>query len=435
NCYCAINVIDDDHFLNCIPKQLRINLIIFTSNQHRLKFDPEIRTDRKKKITKTTRTINQRRLSERKNSQELLPTPQPQQPKLKMLYGRDLKEYDNLNVEDLLGQLSAEELEQLSSEVDPDDSLLPPSERCKDQTTKDPTGPLRRRQLRNFLTKFAKEQEDWPEIKKFVPGLKLGKVWVPKPNDPDGGMEEKILLDLDDGAEEALSNATEADLVDLAGILGLHSMLNQDQYQASLLNKGQASYDKFESIVKSTKPKKILPPEPDNDVDPEKTAKQIMENDPNLTSLTWNNIKYIPRETFKKLFNALKTNTHLQELNLSNTGLTDGPAEKLIEALRVNTTLTKINIESNYVSGPMIRDLIEALLDKQYVVEFRASNQRPQIMGNRIEMEIAKLVQQNKTLLKLGLNFDVPDARHRVATQLQMNNDNCRIKRLAPVEG
>lgn len=160
--------------------------------------------------------------------------------------------------------------------------------------------------------------------KKF---LFIGKVWVPKPNDPDGGMEEKILLDLDDGAEEALSNATEADLVDLAGILGLHSMLNQDQYQASLLNKGQASYDKFESIVKSTKPKKILPPEPDNDVDPEKTAKQIMENDPNLTSLTWNNIKYIPRETFKKLFNALKTNTHLQELNLSNTGLTDGPAE------------------------------------------------------------------------------------------------------------
>lgn len=74
----------------------------------------------------------------------------------------------------------------------------------------------------------------------------------------------------------------------------------------------------------------------------------------------------------------------------------------------------------------MIRDLIEALLDKQYVVEFRASNQRPQIMGNRIEMEIAKLVQQNKTLLKLGLNFDVPDARHRVATQLQMNNDNCK---------
>lgn len=154
-----------------------------------------------------------------------------------------------------------------------------------------------------------------------------GKVWVPKKGDPKGGMEEKIILDLEDGAEEALGNATEADLVDLAGILGLHSMLNQDQYEASILNKGQPLGDKFESIVKSTKPKKILPPEPDNMTDPEKTAKQVAENDPNLTNLNWNNIKYIPRETFKKLFNGLKTNTNLIELNLSNTGLTDGPAE------------------------------------------------------------------------------------------------------------
>ena len=122
-------------------------------------------------ITKTTRTVNQRRLSERKSSQELLQQPR----KLKMLYGKDLKEYENMNVEDLLNQLSADELEQLSSEVDPDDSLLPPSQRCKDQTNKTSTGPLNRRQLLNFLTKFAKEQEDWPELKKFVPGAKLGK--------------------------------------------------------------------------------------------------------------------------------------------------------------------------------------------------------------------------------------------------------------------
>lgn len=117
-------------------------------------------------------------------------------------------------------------------------------------------------------------------------------------------------------------------MVDLAGILGLHSMLNQDQYHASIMNKGQIPLtDKFESVVKSTMPKKLPPMEPDNVTDPEKTAKQVMENDPSLTELNWNNIKYIPRETFKKLFNGLKTNTNLTELHLSNTGLTDGPAE------------------------------------------------------------------------------------------------------------
>lgn len=109
--------------------------------------------------------------------------------------------------------------------------------------------------------------------------------------------------------------------------------------------------------------------------------------------------------------------------------------QKLVEALKVNESLRTINLESNYLSGPMIRDLVEALLEKQCVTEFRASNQRPQIMGNRIETEIAHLVQQNKALLKLGLNFDVPDARHKVAMQLQQNNDNCKSFDLNLVQG
>lgn len=153
-----------------------------------------------------------------------------------------------------------------------------------------------------------------------------GKAWVPKPNEGNGN-DEKILLDLEDGSEGALEGATEADLVDLAGILGLHSMLSQDQYHASILNKGQLPSDKFESVVKATVPKKLPPMEPDNVTDPEKTAKMVMENDPSLTELNWNNIKYIPRETFKKLFTGLKSNTNLKSLHLSNTGLTDGPAE------------------------------------------------------------------------------------------------------------
>ena len=130
----------------------------------------------------------------------------------------------------------------------------------------------------------------------------------------------------DPESERALSEATEADLVDLAGILGLHSMLNQDQFHNSILNKGQNKGDKFESIVKASVPKK-LPLEPDNMTDPEKTSQQVINNDPSLKELNWNNVKHIPRESFKKLFNGLKNNTHLKTLSLANTGLTDGAAE------------------------------------------------------------------------------------------------------------
>jgi len=378
------------------------------------------------KITKTTRTIQTRKLSERQNStgQDVQGIP--------MLYGKDLKEYEKLNVEDLLSKLTPEELEQLSSEVDPDDSLLPPSERCRDQTTKAPTGPLNRKQLLKFITKYAQEQEDWPEIKPFEAGVKRGKVWVPK-EPVEKKSDEKIILDLDDDSEAALNDATEADLVDLAGILGLHSMLNQDQFHNSILNKGQKVGDKFESIVKATLPK-LAPIEPDNSTDPEKTTKLVESNDPQVTELNWNNIKHIPRETFKKLFNALKTNTHLKKLSLSNTGLTDGPAEKLVEALKENKTIKTLNVESNFLSGPMLRDLVGALLVNQAILEFRASNQRPQIMGNRIEMDIAKLVEQNRNILRLGLSFDVPDARNRVAFHLQKTNDNVRLRRIGSID-
>jgi tropomodulin len=351
-----------------------------------------------------------------------------------MLYGRDLSEYDSIPVDEILAKLSPQELEQLSNEVDPDDTLLPPSQRCKDQTSKDPTGPLNRRQLIQYLTKYAIEQEDWPENKRFEPGVKKGRVFVPKLRSSDSKDEIPIMLDLDDDSSKALNSATESDLVDLAGILGLHSMLNQDQYYASITNKSQRSGDKFESVVKSTplKPSKL---EPDNTTDPLQTTDSLARNDPSLDEVNLNNIKHITRDTFKRLFESLKTNTHLRTLSLCNVGLTDGPTSKLVEALRENKTLRTINLESNFLSGSMIRDLIEALLEQQTVLEFRACNQRPQILGNRIEMDITKLVEKNNSLLRLGLNFDVPDARMRVAKHLQDNNDSIRLTRIGVNQG
>ena len=40
------------------------------------------------------------------------------------LFGRDLSEYENMDVDELLSQLSPEELDILSREVDPDVSIL-----------------------------------------------------------------------------------------------------------------------------------------------------------------------------------------------------------------------------------------------------------------------------------------------------------------------
>lgn len=351
-------------------------------------------------------------------------------PATSLLYGKDLSEYDNMDVDELLTQLSAEELEQLSNEVDPDDSLLPADQRCKDQTRKLPTGPLNRKKLLDYLTKVACEDEDWPEIQPFKIGHKRGKIYTPKiVNKTKLDEDFEVELDLEEDYEGALTRASEAELVDLAAILGLHSMLNQDQYHASILNKGQQLGDKFESIVRATQPK-ALPLEPDNPTDVDKTLKQVEGNDKALNELNWNNIKSISKERMKRLFEGLKKNSSLKSLHLANTTLTDSAAETLIEAIKENKTLTTLNVESNYLSGPTIRDMIDAILNNQAIVEFRASNQKPQILGNKIEMDIAKAVEKNPTMLRLGLSFDVPDARVRVTHHLQKNYDNVRLKRI-----
>lgn len=76
----------------------------------------------------------------------------------------------------------------------------------------------------------------------------------------------------------------------VSAILGFHSMMNQDQYHASLLNKGQPVGMGWDGITKASKPK-IFPNEPPNATDPDDSIKRVREDDHTLKDLNWNNIK------------------------------------------------------------------------------------------------------------------------------------------------
>lgn len=90
--------------------------------------------------------------------------------------------------------------------------------------------------------------------------------------------------------EQALHDATQEEIIDLAAILGFHSMMNQDQYHASLLNKGQPIGMGWDGITKSTK-QKLYPQEPPNTTDIDDSIKRVKDNDSNLIELNLNNIK------------------------------------------------------------------------------------------------------------------------------------------------
>lgn len=76
----------------------------------------------------------------------------------------------------------------------------------------------------------------------------------------------------------------------VSAILGFHSMMNQDQYHASLLNKGQPVGLGWDGITKASK-QKIFPVDPPNDTDVDETIRQVRDDDPKLIDLNWNNIK------------------------------------------------------------------------------------------------------------------------------------------------
>lgn len=170
-------------------------------------------------------------------------------------------------------------------------------------------------------------------------------------------------------------------------------MMNQDQYHASLLNKGQPVGVGWDGITKASKPK-VYPQDPPNMTDIDLTIKQVRDNDPKLIDLNWNNIKVtyfvancflfiyyfvfkqnISDEKFEQLFEGLGNNTHLETLSLTNVGLADKNIEKLAEAIEKNATIRVLNVETNFISPNGIVRLVKALLEQKTVEEFRATNQ------------------------------------------------------------
>jgi len=326
------------------------------------------------------------------------------------------------NLDDLLAQLTQEELDELNGDFDPDNSLMPPSDRMRNQTDKTPTGPFNRKKLLAFLEKKAKEEKDW-DLKEYVKKLPA-KTWkskeVPKPENEDPTETEW---------DDILKQASEEELVDLAAVLGFHGMLNQTQFYASERDE-KIEGGGFTGMAKP-EPLKVLPFEPPNNTDVEESMKQIQANDAKLKHLNLNNIKNISFERLEAICEGLKTNTELETLEMASVAMTDRVAKKLAAALQENKTLKNLNVESNFISGDLLVEILKAVNKNQTVIELRVANQKPEVLGNKAETQITKLIEANETMLRFGIALEFPDARIRVTEKLQTNNDQKRKKRVS----
>jgi tropomodulin len=331
-------------------------------------------------------------------------------------------------------RLTPAEIQRLLDECDPDDPNMPPSMRCAYKCEKEATGTLNKKALLDFIHDQALNTPDVPENVPFVVGTVRGKKWQAPPKPEPQKMEEEIELDIDFGeeCELALSSASTDQIVDLAGILGLHSMMNQEQFHSAQSDKWASRPDPnvgWNGITKST-PLKVFPPEEPNRTDPEEVLTKLRDGDKSMEKVNLNNVP-MSEERLLDIFDAIRNNEVLVDLSMANCMIGDFAACNLACALENNKWLEVINIESNNVSPQTLIKIFEAANVQQTLKVIKASNQQAQFLGNRVEVAVTKAVEKNKTLLRVGLHFEFGDCRNRVAVQLQKNLDRQRLKRIA----
>jgi tropomodulin len=286
-----------------------------------------------------------------------------------------------------------------------------------------------------YIHDQAKNMPDRVDSVSHVPGLVLGKVWV----DPNIRLANEAFdygdLDLGDEIEMALDDASTQDMVDLAGIMGLHSMINQDQYHHAVgakANYKEMALDEamgWDGITKAT-PLKCYPAEPPNLTDPVDVLEKIRAADEEQTAVNLNNVE-VSEQQMLDIFDALRGNEVLSNLSVANTNLTDWAAANLCHTLECNKALESLNIESNNVRPQTLAKMFESMNVQESVTELKAMNQAAQVLGNKVEMSIAKSVENNKTLLKVGMQFEFNDCRDRVNVATKKNMDRVRLKRIA----
>ncbi|XP_078500281.1 leiomodin-1 [Lissotriton helveticus] len=156
---------------------------------------------------------------------------------------------------------------------------------------------------------------------------------------------------------------------------------------------------------------------------------KVKNNDPELTELNVNNSDCINIETLMSFTEALEFNTVVKVFALANTRADDHIALAIAAMLKSNQTLLSINLDSNHITGKGILAIFRALQHNNTLTELRFHNQR-HICGGKTEMEIAKMLKENTTLLKLGYHFELAGPRMTVTNLLSRNMDKQRQKRM-----
>ncbi|NXP42446.1 TMOD4 protein, partial [Leiothrix lutea] len=310
-------------------------------------------------------------------------------------YRQELEKYRDIDEDKILAELSPEELAQLDAELaemDPENVLLPAGLRQRDQTQKSPTGPLDREALLQHLERQALEAEERQDLVPFT-GEKKGKPFVPKEVAPALPGEEQVTLEPE--LEEALANATDAEMCDIAAILGMYTLMSNKQYYDAICSGNICNTEGINSVVQPDRYRPV-PDEPPNPTDVAETLQRLQDNDPALQDVNLNNITGIAR-----VLGAVEHCPTLTELRVDN-------------QVTVTGTMTG--------TGTGMARVLGAVGECPTLTELRVDNQC-QRLGDSVEMAMAATLERCPSLLRLGYTFTLQGPRARAAAALTRNNE------------
>ncbi|KAJ8260450.1 hypothetical protein GJAV_G00182310 [Gymnothorax javanicus] len=212
----------------------------------------------------------------------------------------------------------------------------------------------------------------------------------------------------------------------------------RDERERRTARENESGNDRFSKLSSKEKPSNgqcpVSKTKEEEEVDDsasmfDEPLEKVRNNDPSMTELNLNNSEVIKTKTLIQFAEALKDNTHVKTFALANTRADDHVAYAIAGTLRANKTITSINMDSNLLTSKGIISLIQALQHNATLTELRFHNQR-HICGGKTEMEMAKVLKDNTTLLKLGYHFELAGPRMTMTNILSRNMDKQRQKRL-----
>lgn len=371
-------------------------------------------------------------------------------------YRKELHKYEDIDEDELLASLTSEELKELEREledIDPD-SNVPIGLRQKDQTEKTPTGTFSREALLKY---WESETKKLLENERTAPGksqeeeqeevIDDSEDECVTENNSDASEEEAYTEDEEeeekeespvteeeDDEEECPVTEKEDDENKQGDVIDrmLHST-SKSSHEQNGQNQCNGKLGGSKNCTQETNEDpnlKVTASRPcGNPTVLDDTLEKIINNDLNTHEINLNNIENITKEMLIRFAEALKSNTIVKLFSLANTHADDYVAFAIAKMLTENKSIASLNIESNFVTGKGILAIMRALLNNTALTELRFHNQR-HICGGQTEMEIAKLLKDNTTLLKLGYHFDLPGPRMSMTSILTRNQDRQRQKRL-----